>query len=61
MATQRGVLKVGSNSKLYSNPPWAPWAAQTPLTMAAVLYVLLFLPLVIASRSLEHRYNVARR
>jgi len=36
-------------------------ANATPLTMAAVLYVLLFLPLVIASRSLEHRYNVARR
>jgi polar amino acid transport system permease protein len=36
-------------------------ANATPLTMAAVLYVLLFIPLVIASRSLERRYGVRRR
>jgi polar amino acid transport system permease protein len=36
-------------------------ANATPLAMAAALYVLLFLPLVIASRSLEHRYRAGRR
>jgi len=35
-------------------------ANATPLAMAAALYVLLFLPLVIASRSLEHRYRAGR-
>jgi polar amino acid transport system permease protein len=33
----------------------------TPLTMAAVLYVLLFIPLVVASRSLELRYGRGAR
>jgi polar amino acid transport system permease protein len=36
-------------------------ANATPLTMAAVLYVLIFIPLVIASRSLERRYGAGRR
>ncbi|MBM6596336.1 amino acid ABC transporter permease [Microvirga pudoricolor] len=33
----------------------------TPLTIAAVLYVLIFIPLVVASRSLERRYAWRRR
>ena len=33
----------------------------TPLTMAAVAYVLLFIPLVVCSRTLERRYRWAHR
>jgi polar amino acid transport system permease protein len=33
----------------------------TPLTIAAFLYVLIFIPLVVASRSLERRYAWRRR
>jgi polar amino acid transport system permease protein len=33
----------------------------TPLTLAAILYVLLFIPLVVASRALERRYAWRRR
>jgi polar amino acid transport system permease protein len=36
-------------------------ANATPLTLAAALYVLLFIPLVFASRALEKRYGVGRR
>lgn len=35
-------------------------ANATPLAIAAVLYVLLFIPLVVASRSLERRYSAGR-
>jgi len=35
----------------------AQLANPTPLTVAAVLYVLMFLPLVILSRQLEHRFG----
>lgn len=48
------ILGQASSAEAFS-------ANATPLTMAAVLYVLLFLPLVIASRSLEHRYGAGRR
>jgi polar amino acid transport system permease protein len=32
-------------------------ANATPLTMAALLYVVVFIPLVIASRALERNYR----
>lgn len=35
----------------------AQLANPTPLTVAAILYVLMFLPLVILSRQLEHRFG----
>lgn len=37
----------------------AQLANPTPLTVAALLYVLMFLPLVILSRQLEHRFGKA--
>lgn len=36
-------------------------ANATPLVMASILYVLIFIPLVIASRALERRHAVWRR
>ena len=36
-------------------------ANATPLVIAAVLYVLIFIPLVIASHALERRHALARR
>lgn len=38
----------------------AQLANPTPLTVAAVLYVMMFLPLVILSRQLEHRFGKGR-
>jgi His/Glu/Gln/Arg/opine family amino acid ABC transporter permease subunit len=38
----------------------AQLANPTPLTLAAMLYILMFLPLVVLSRYLEHRYGRGR-
>jgi His/Glu/Gln/Arg/opine family amino acid ABC transporter permease subunit len=38
----------------------AQLANPTPLTVAAILYILMFLPLVILSRQLEHRFGKGR-
>lgn len=44
--------QASSQQALYANP--------TPLTLAAILYLLLFLPLVLFSRYVEARYAVKR-
>lgn len=44
--------QASSQQALYANP--------TPLTLAAILYVALFFPLVLLSRRIEARYSVVR-
>jgi polar amino acid transport system permease protein len=44
--------QASSQQALYANP--------TPLTLAALLYLLIFLPFVIFSRFIEGRYAVKR-